>query len=182
MYAIRSYYARALSRMGNDDLLEPSKINPSIPKNVSRAIMSGLNIDEKSRVQTITEFVTKLFDDNDFSQSMRVNSSTIIIPKQKAPGKKEEVKNKPLNSNKVFLIVLASSIAIVLLCAVIFAIINGISGTTKQTSANSYFNDSLLSVVESNDSEVLSSVEDSSSSSVVASQDVTNIQIPDLVT
>ncbi len=49
-------------RMKQDDLLEPCKINGSIPPHVSRVIMDGMNLSGRDRIQTITELVTRLFE------------------------------------------------------------------------------------------------------------------------
>ncbi len=76
--------ADAISRMTNDTLIEPAKLNPSIPRNVSKVIMNGLAMSEELRIQTITEFVTQLFEQPEYN-SVRLSSSstqTIAIPKQ----------------------------------------------------------------------------------------------------
>lgn len=52
----------ATSRMENDNLCEPHEMNPSIPRNVSRVIMKGLNLFGSDRIQTVTELVTQLFE------------------------------------------------------------------------------------------------------------------------
>ncbi len=52
----------APSRMENDNLCEPHEMNPSIPRNVSRVIMKGLNLFSSDRIQTVTELVTQLFE------------------------------------------------------------------------------------------------------------------------
>ena len=50
------------SRIKNDDLCEPSVLNPSIPAHVSKAIMDGMKLNGTERIQTITELVTRLFE------------------------------------------------------------------------------------------------------------------------
>lgn len=52
----------SLSRMKNDDLCDPSVLNPSIPANVSKALMDGMKLSGTERIQTITELVTRLFE------------------------------------------------------------------------------------------------------------------------
>jgi serine/threonine-protein kinase len=49
-------------RLVNDDLCEPNSLNNNIPPHVSRVIMEGMNLSGRDRIQTITEFVTKLFE------------------------------------------------------------------------------------------------------------------------
>ncbi|MBR6385313.1 MAG: PASTA domain-containing protein, partial [Ruminococcus sp.] len=52
----------AKERMKSDDLLPPDQLNGSIPKHVSRVIMDGMNLSGKNRIQTVTELVTRLFE------------------------------------------------------------------------------------------------------------------------
>lgn len=50
------------SRLKHDDLCEPAMLNSSIPAHVSRAIMDGMQLSGSERIQTITELVTRLFE------------------------------------------------------------------------------------------------------------------------
>ncbi|MBQ9899225.1 MAG: PASTA domain-containing protein, partial [Ruminococcus sp.] len=52
----------SLSRMKHDDLLEPAKLDSKIPAHISRVIMDGMNLNGRDRIQTITELVTRLFE------------------------------------------------------------------------------------------------------------------------
>lgn len=52
----------SVTRMQHDDLCEPSLLNKSIPSHVSRVIMEGMNLAGRDRIQTITELVTRLFE------------------------------------------------------------------------------------------------------------------------
>ncbi len=54
----------AISRMENDNLIPPSVLNPNVPHYVSNAIMHGMCLDSAARLQSITELVTQLFDEN----------------------------------------------------------------------------------------------------------------------
>ncbi|MEG0615628.1 MAG: protein kinase, partial [Oscillospiraceae bacterium] len=56
----------AVSRIGNDTLCEPALINTNIPINVSRVIMEGLRLSGDMRIQTVTELVTKHFEQPDY--------------------------------------------------------------------------------------------------------------------
>ncbi len=49
-------------RLENDDLCLPHVLNKNIPQHVSRVIMEGMNLSGRDRIQTITELVTKLFE------------------------------------------------------------------------------------------------------------------------
>lgn len=51
----------SIERLESDNLCEPHVLNPGVPKHVSRAIMDGLNVSGKNRIQTVTELVTRLF-------------------------------------------------------------------------------------------------------------------------
>jgi serine/threonine-protein kinase len=70
----------ALVRTTADSLVPPNMINESVPKNVSKAIMQGLTLSHEMRVQTITEFVTLLFDQPEYSSERLSSSSTTSIP------------------------------------------------------------------------------------------------------
>ncbi|MBR1593118.1 MAG: PASTA domain-containing protein [Ruminococcus sp.] len=52
----------ARERMKSDELLPPDQLNKNIPHHVSRVIMEGMNLSGKNRIQTITELVTRLFE------------------------------------------------------------------------------------------------------------------------
>ena len=52
----------SVSRQNHDDLHEPHMLDSSIPKHVSRVIMEGMNLNGRDRIQTITELVTRLFE------------------------------------------------------------------------------------------------------------------------
>lgn len=52
----------SVSRLKHDDLCEPSRLNNQIPQHVSRVIMEGMNLSGRDRIQTITELVTRLFE------------------------------------------------------------------------------------------------------------------------
>lgn len=51
-----------LQRQNVDSISPLWQINPDVPRHVSDVIMQGLNVDCKERIQTITELVTKLFE------------------------------------------------------------------------------------------------------------------------
>lgn len=50
------------SRLKNDDLCEPAMLNRNIPPHVSKTIMDGMKLNSDERIQTITELVTRLFE------------------------------------------------------------------------------------------------------------------------
>ena len=52
----------APSRMKYDNLCPPHEINPNVPEHVSKIIMWGLSLSYENRIRTITELVTRLFE------------------------------------------------------------------------------------------------------------------------
>lgn len=52
----------SVSRLKHDDLCEPCRLNNSVPPHISRVIMDGMNLTGRDRIQTITELVTRLFE------------------------------------------------------------------------------------------------------------------------
>ncbi len=71
----------AISRMANDTLEPPIKVNNSIPSHISKVIMQGLSVSGDSRIQTVTELVTALFDEPVRSDGGPNKTQTIILPK-----------------------------------------------------------------------------------------------------
>lgn len=69
----------APGRKTNDNLIEPAGLDPNVPKNVSKVIMSGLNMSGEMRIQTVTELVTSLFEQPEFSQSTKLNNTSATI-------------------------------------------------------------------------------------------------------
>jgi len=79
----------ARSRLDNDNLRAPFELNGNIPRNVSDAIMNGMKLDGRERIQTVQELVSKLFDANPKLAAAPVinappleRTSTIVIPSQ----------------------------------------------------------------------------------------------------
>ena len=48
----------ALTRINNDTMPEPARVNPQVPPRVSKVLMKGLAVRGEERIQTITELVT----------------------------------------------------------------------------------------------------------------------------
>lgn len=73
----------AMERVANDTLPEPKSLNGNIPSHVSKVIMSGMNLSGEMRIQTVTELVTQLFEEPDFTKTRTLAATqTISIPKQ----------------------------------------------------------------------------------------------------
>lgn len=79
-----------------DELKAPHEINPDIPERVSEAIMNGMALDKDKRTQTVTELVTKLFDEPEKSRTDPVIITRTIPVKTQSEDEKEEIyKEKP---------------------------------------------------------------------------------------
>lgn len=105
----------AMSRIGNDNLSEPSLLNKNVPANVSKVIMQGLKLSGDMRIQTITELVTKLFEQPDYlDQGMsRSSTATIAIPKIKEKSDNDRISKKKaqkLNRLRTLIIVFVSTL------------------------------------------------------------------------
>lgn len=74
----------AYRRIGNDDLIEPVRINPDIPVSISRIIMRGMTVKSEGRIQTVTELVTRLFEQTSYIEHEKGATQTIAIQKPKA--------------------------------------------------------------------------------------------------
>lgn len=169
----------AISRLSNDSLMSPHDVNEEIPKDVSDVIMDGMKLKNTSRIQTVTELVTRLFSSSDRSESTRTTTSTIIIPKQ---GLKPEANHsgkpddKKISNSKIFVIVMCSTFAVLIIIAiVILSIVLG-SKKNPQPSAPEY-KDSGISEESENDSEPDSSSEEPDSSLAPAK----TIEVPTLI-
>ena len=83
----------SVSRQNHDDLHEPNMLDPGIPRHVSRVIMEGMNLNGRDRIQTITELVTKLFEqpseeensDEDFDSTLFLNDRSGAVPPVSEP-------------------------------------------------------------------------------------------------
>ncbi|MCC8069256.1 MAG: PASTA domain-containing protein [Ruminococcus sp.] len=83
----------SINRIEHDNLCSPTDINLDIPESVSNAIMEGMNIEIDGRISTVTDLVTKLFDNNEKKENF---SSTIKIPRTLVTN--DEKTSKPMPS------------------------------------------------------------------------------------
>lgn len=120
VYAVAAVMYRLLSgcmptepmaRIGKDSLLEPCKINPHVPANVSKVIASAMRLNTDQRIQNVTDFVTKLFEEPDYMSKSHTMTQTIPI---NVPKKKPSVSKKKKRSANAGAIIGA----IILLCVV----------------------------------------------------------------
>ncbi len=103
VYAVAAVMYRLLSgcmptepmaRIGNDSLLEPAKINPHVPANVSKVIMQAMNLNCDRRIATVTDFVTKLFEQPQYMTGKHSHTQTITIQTPKKESGKKKSKKK----------------------------------------------------------------------------------------
>lgn len=127
----------AMDRVANDALPEPRALNSSIPPNVSKVIMNGMALSGDLRIQTVTEFVTQLFEEPEFNKKKQV-TQTVSIPKQKKSTEKS--KKKKTSKGKVFwLVLIASALSMMVLLSILIMslddnssnVLVGVTTTTK---------------------------------------------------
>ncbi|MGN0600834.1 MAG: PASTA domain-containing protein [Oscillospiraceae bacterium] len=112
----------AASRVTDDTLETPASLVSEIPESVSNVIMSGMELDGEKRIQTVTEFVTKLFEQPELGGSaVRLSSSstqTIMIPREalqeqrRRPSGSRPAKKKQVSRRGVFIAVMAVMLGI----------------------------------------------------------------------
>ena len=79
----------SMRRLKDDELCEPRMLSAKIPRHVSKVIMDGMNLSGCDRIQTITELVTKLFEQPTTSKT--AGSTTVI--KRVPPEKRQNNQN-----------------------------------------------------------------------------------------
>ncbi|MCM1330418.1 MAG: PASTA domain-containing protein [Ruminococcus sp.] len=102
--------ADAAGRQTGDTLPEAASVNRNIPRHVSKVIADGMNMSGELRIQTVTELVTRLFEQPE-SGSMRLSSSstqTISIPRQGGGRNSSKKKSASLSRHGVFIAVIAA--------------------------------------------------------------------------
>lgn len=124
----------AKAREENDVLPEPMSLNSAIPQKVSDVIMNGLALRSDDRIQTVTELVTKLFEEPE--EQKIVQTQSISIPRQyvnddtyaegfgrsstASAAHGTAAKKAPPSRHKVFILVgLATAVVMISLMAVI---------------------------------------------------------------
>lgn len=182
--------ANAISRIGNDNMLEPYAINPVTPQHVSKIIMEGLRLDNEVRIQTVTELVTRLFEVPDFSERRKEHTSTVIIPKQsqqKRPVQNynEENLQGGTSGTKVYLYVLGGLVAAFIIVVLVLLIIFGNKNENDDGNNDNNVNNTSISSsesVEDSQNDDVSEDEDSQVSSQEESKPaVLVINIPNFV-
>lgn len=113
----------AHGRTNNDRLIEPIRLNPSIPYNVSQVIMEGLAVKGNLRIQSITELVTRLFEQPQYVEHTKGATQTIPITKVTAKSQTEVKNTKTDDSFKSMLpTILSVSCVVVIMFLAVFLI------------------------------------------------------------
>ncbi|NMA80079.1 MAG: PASTA domain-containing protein [Clostridiales bacterium] len=110
----------AVARVGSDGLLEPAKVNSNIPANISNVIMGGLKLSTDSRIQTITEFVTRLFEQPEFTEDK--GEEVALVDKE---DEHEEFSTKAQGPIPIYVKVGLITFAVLLVIAIILIIVLG---------------------------------------------------------
>ncbi len=97
----------AMERTANDTLPEPRSLNGNIPPNISKVIMGGLELSRDMRIQTITEFVTQLFEEPEWNRRQPDEDGD----EEEEPVRRssQKAKKKQPSRHKVFWIALVSA-------------------------------------------------------------------------
>ncbi len=106
-----------MARIGRDSLLEPAKINSRVPANVSKVIMQAMRLSCETRIHTVTDFVTKLFDQPSYMEK-RASTQTIPIQAPKRTAGKSKKKKKASNAPA-----LIGAVVLVGIVAVVFVLL-----------------------------------------------------------
>ncbi len=111
----------AYRRIGNDDLIAPVKVNPEIPASISHIIMKGMSVKSEERIQSITELVTRLFEQQgNYVEHEKGATQTIPVQKPVTPAtpakRNTEEEEQSERAKSITIVVLAA-------CFVILAIV-----------------------------------------------------------
>ena len=86
----------SVTRLKHDDLHEPYILDSRIPPHVSSVIMKGMSLSGRDRIQTITELVTKLFEQpSDDEETATVAAIKAAEAKREAASRQQTVNNVP---------------------------------------------------------------------------------------
>lgn len=145
----------AASRITDDTLETPASLVPEIPESVSNVIMSGLELDGEKRIQTVTELVTKLFEQPEIGgAAVRLSSSstqTIMIPREamqqgqhRAASGGRPAKKKQVSRRGVFIAVMAVILGLGMFFLLILLFTWGTDGSGDPPEINQISSDTSL--------------------------------------
>lgn len=120
----------AISRVSSDNLVAASSLNPSIPKNVSNALLKGMALSPEKRTETIAGLISELSEVMDFGQSAMSEPETIAEPEV-------EPKKKMKDSTRYTLIALAITVPVLIVIFVVLMVVLFPSERQNETSSSS---------------------------------------------
>ena len=141
----------AISRVSNDNLVAASALNPSIPKNVSNALLKAMTLSPEKRTETVAGLISELSEVMDFGEA------PIVLESEPKTETAAEPKKKMKDSTKYTLIALGISVPVIVILIIIFM---GIMFPSENGGENTSSND-INSVFASSDKD-----EDENSSEV----------------
>lgn len=112
-----------MARVGKDSLLEPAKINSHVPPNVSKVIMQAMRLSCETRIHTVTDFVTKLFEQPSYMEKSS-GGMTQTIPIQTAKkGTASHTAQRKKRKKKSNAPAVVGAIVLVAIVGVVFALL-----------------------------------------------------------
>ncbi len=133
----------AISRVSNDNLVAASSLNPSIPKNVSNALLKAMTLSPEKRTQTVSELISELSEVMDFGES----DPEVIVG---APVAETETKKKMKDSTKYTLIAMGIAVPVLI---VIFIILMSVLFPSDKKKNNSSDTSNIISALVSSEKE-----------------------------
>ena len=152
----------AISRVSSDNLVAASSLNPSIPRNVSNALVCAMLLSPEKRTESVTTLISQLSEVMDFGESVPV------LEEEKKEKKKINIKlpafikNIKINDSlKYALIAAGISIPILIIIGVILMSVL-FPSSKKPTSSSSSQTSSMFGNIDSDTSSGISENETSS--------------------
>lgn len=112
----------AHGRTNNDRLIEPIRLNQSIPVQVSQVITEGLVLRGENRIQSITELVTRLFEQPQYVEHTKGATQTIPIAKPVVKQNSKTVKQEEDKLKEMLPTIISVSVVVVIMLLAIFLV------------------------------------------------------------
>lgn len=144
VYAISAVLYRILTgcvptegyrRIGNDDLVDPIRINPGIPPAVSHIIMKGMAVKSEDRIQTITELVTRLFEQPAYIEHEKGATQTIPVQKPDTSSEEEADGAGENDKAKTAAVVVLAAVLVILAIVLLVILLSSGEDTSGSSSA-----------------------------------------------
>ena len=135
----------AASRKQADNIIDLSQMSIDIPQNVSRVIMQALRVNHETRVQTITELVTRLFEQPEYvvehkkgaTQTIHVDTADQIVNNYNEDYDNDNDDDNEGTEKKNLIPTVIGSVALALLVGVgLFFLAEMFTGGSEQNTSN----------------------------------------------